>query len=239
MAQTFMDFFDGKIHELRENFPDVPLSESCPPTTHTFTDFALATEDSVTKLILSMNFKSCSLDPIPTKFLKVCLPEVVSDLVAFVNTSVSTATVPSLYKHAVVRPLLKKPGLDPEVLKNYRPVSNLCFEHKFLERFVFNQLDLYFTQFDLYSKFPSAYRRDHSTETALLRVRNDVLEALDARKQVLLVLLDLTAAFDTIDHDILLHRLERRFGICGPALNWISSYLRDRTQCVSIDGCCS
>ena len=90
-----------------------------------------------------------------------------------------TGNVPNLYKKAVVRPLLKKIGLDINNLSNYRPVSNLCFEHKVLERFTFIQLDLYLTQFSLYSKFQSAYRKGHSTETALLRVRNDILCALD------------------------------------------------------------
>ena len=97
-------------------------------------------------------------------------------------------------------------------------MSNLCFKHKLLERFVFNQLDIYFSKFTLYAKFQSAYRRNHSTETALLRVRNDLFEALDARKQVILVLLDLTAAFDTTDHTILVHRLDSKFDIRRKAL---------------------
>ncbi|PIK43405.1 putative RNA-directed DNA polymerase from mobile element jockey-like [Apostichopus japonicus] len=97
----------------------------------------------------------------------------------------------------------------------------------------------YFNQFSLYSKFQSAYRRNHSTETALLRVRNDILVSMDNHKECILVLLDLTAAFDTIDHDILLQRLEHRFGINGTALKWFDSYLRGRTQRVCIDNCYS
>ena len=94
----------------------------------------------------------------------------------------------------------------------------------------FIQLDSYFTQFTLYSKFQSAFKKDHSTETALLRVRNDILISMDSHKESILVLLDLTAAFDTLDHDILLQRLEYRFGITGTALKWFESYLRGRTQ---------
>ena len=186
--------------------------------------------------IESMNSKSSALDPIPTTLLKLCLPDVISSLVNIVNKSFSTSTVPKFYKQAIVRPLLKKASLDPNVLSNYRPVSNLLFEHKFLERVVLNQLDQYFSQFSLYSKFQSAYRSHHSTETALLRVHNDILCALDDHKEVLLLLLDLTAAFDTIDHSILLHRLEFKYGITGAALLWFKSYLTDRVQTVSING---
>ncbi|PIK34017.1 putative RNA-directed DNA polymerase from mobile element jockey-like [Apostichopus japonicus] len=186
-----------------------------------------------------MNSKSSALEPMPTQLVKLCLPELVDDLVNIANTSFEAGTVPRRHKRAIVRPLLKKPGLDPDVLSNYRPVSNLLFEHKFLENMCFNQIDEYFNQFSLYSKFQSAYRRNHSTETALLRVRNDILVSMDNHKECILVLLDLTAAFDTIDHDILLQRLEHRLGINGIALKWFDSYLRGRTQRVCIDNCYS
>ena len=82
----------------------------------------------------------------------------------------------------------------------------------------------------------SAYKTYHSTETALLRVKNDILQFLDNRSCVALLLLDLSAAFDTVDHEILLHRLQSRFGIRGNALAWFKSYLSDRSQFVYIDG---
>ena len=87
----------------------------------------------------------------------------------------------------------------------------------------------------LYSKTQSAYRENHSTETALLRVHNDIMIALDARKDVVLVMLDLSAAFDTLDHNILLNRLQHHFGITGTVLDWFRSYLKDRVHRVSIN----
>ena len=130
----------------------------------------------------------------------------------------------------------KKITLDPDILKNYRPVSNLTFISKLIEKVVAKQIISHLTKHDLLEKFQSAYRPLHSTETALLRVSNDILRAIDNKKCVFLVLLDLSAAFDTIDHDILFKRLQYQLGINGTALQWLKSYLTNRTQCISING---
>ena len=128
-------------------------------------------------------------------------------------------------KKAMVTPLLKKTGLNKEVLKNYRPVSNLSFASKLLERAVATQLSHYLDAYGLWEGKQSAYRACHSVETALLRINNDILRALDTQQGVFLVLLDLSAAFDTIDHQSLLNRLNQRFGISGIALDWFASYI--------------
>ena len=119
-----------------------------------------------------MKSKSCALDPIFTDFLKSCLPDVISLSVDIVNGLLSVGFVPNSLKEAVVRPHLKKIGLDPESLNNYRPVSKVS------ERVVFSQLHEYHSNGKLYTKFQFAYRHYHSTETALHRVHNDVMVAL-------------------------------------------------------------
>jgi hypothetical protein len=119
-------------------------------------------------------------------------------------------------------------------LKNYRPVSNISFLDKLLEKSAFIQINNYLCQNELYGKYQSAYRRTHSTETALIRIQNDVLLALDKKSDVILILLDLSAAFDTIDHDILLDRLEKRFGFGGLILDWLRTFLCRRTQRVKV-----
>ena len=131
-------------------------------------------------------------------------------------------------------PLLKKAILDCEILKNFRPVSNLSFLSKLVERIVCVQLVDHLKAHNLYEVFQSAYRQLHSTETALLRVQNDLLRAVDTHGGAILVLLDLSAAFDTIDHHRLLHTLESSFGIQGKALDWFHSYLTGRTQTAHI-----
>ena len=124
-----------------------------------------------------------------------------------VNLSLQSANVPDSMKQALVTPLLKKDDLDPEVLKNYRPVSNLSFLSKVLERVVAARLTNYMTINQLHEPMQSAYRACHSTETALVRLQNVILRILDQGGAAILVLLDLSAAFDTIDHSILLSRM--------------------------------
>ena len=116
----------------------------------------------------------------------------------------------------------KKNGLDT-VFKNYRPVSNLSFISKVTERAVFLQIDNHMKKHDLYPSLQYAYRKNHSTETALLKVTNDILMEINSQHSVLLVLLDLSAAFDTVDHCVLLRRLQTSFGISGAPLDWLKS----------------
>ena len=130
--------------------------------------------------------------------------------------------------------MIKKPNLDPEVLGNYRPVSNLPYLSKILERAVADQLQAHLDTNGLHVKFQSAYRRGHSTETALLRILNDLLVMIDGGNNAILVLLDLSAAFDTLDHTLLLQRLHAEIGLDGSALDWFSSYLSCRSQQVLV-----
>ena len=125
-------------------------------------------------------------------------------------------------------------SLDPSDLKNYRPVSNLSFLSNVLEILVLSQLNEHLNHNSFLSHLQSDYRPNHSTETALVRIINDLLRAMDNNKICILTLLDLSAAFDTIDHQILLTRLQHSFGISGSALSWFSSCLCNRTHGVTI-----
>ena len=141
--------------------------------------------------------------------------------------------MPQSFKVAVIKPLLKKPTLDPGILANYRPISNLPFLSKILERVVAKQLCDFLHNNNLFETFQSGFRAHHSTETALVKVTNDILIASDEGLLSVLILLDLSAAFDTIDHHILLQRLRHLVGVRGAALRWFESYLSDRSQFVN------
>ena len=150
------------------------------------------------------------------------------------NLSLSSGFVPTCLKHAIIRPHLKKSHLDHDELKNYRPLSNLPFLSKVLEKIVAKRLLSHMDDHNLHEILQSAYKQHHSTETALVRVQNDILTHLENKRGVILVLLDLSAAFDTIDHMTLLDQLHHRLGISDTALQWFNSYLTGRTQSVTI-----
>ena len=181
-----------------------------------------------------LTFKTCELDAFPNPLLLECHDSLLPCITAVFNNSLVFGVFPSVYKSALVKPLLKKMSLDPDDLKNYHPVSNLSFLSKVLERIVLSQLNKHLNHNNLLSPLQSAYRPNHSTETALLRIVNDLLTAMDNNKICILTLLDLSAAFDTVDHQIPLTRLQHSFGISGPALSWFSSCLCNRTHAVTI-----
>ena len=117
-------------------------------------------------------------------------------------------------------------------------MSNLPFISKILEKVVLTQLQKHLSENDLLEIRQSAYRKNHSTETALLSVVDGLLRNADDRLVSVLALLDLSAAFDTLDHPILLQRLETTFGISGSVLHWFASYLEGREQSVKVDNIC-
>ena len=211
------------------------VSSNSTPTNLSFPSFHSVSQQEVRKIIISSKPTTCSLDPIPTPLLIQFLDQLLPTITTIINNSLLSGSFPDSFKTAVVKPLLKKSSLDPNVLKNYRPVSNLSFLSKVLEKVILKQLFEYLNTHSLLSPNQSAYRPAHSTETALLKVTNDIRTALDKGDVTFLTLLNLSAAFDTIDHSLLFHILSYTYGISGTALSWIQSYLTNRTQSVTIE----
>ena len=143
--------------------------------------------------------------------------------------SLTAGQFPSKFKQSFITPILKKPGLDKEDVRSYRPISNLSVLSKVIERLAARRLTDYIKEAGLLPTLQSGFRPLHSTETAVLKVLSDLLQAVDRGYRVL-ALLDLSAAFDTVDHDILLQWLESTFCISGEVLTWLSSYLSGREQ---------
>ena len=202
---------------------------------HSFlADLDSVTESEVFRLLSKLPTKSSPLDYIPATLLKSC-SSVFAPLIAHLtNLSFSEGCFPSRFKLAEIRPLLKKIGLNESDPSNYRPISNLNTIGKIMERLCLAKLMPHIAASQHFSPMQSAYRKLHSTETALLKIMDDLYRIVDRKKSAVLISLDLSAAFDTIDHAILTKRLEQRFGISGVALKWLENYLSGRSQYVKI-----
>ena len=149
------------------------------------------------------------------------IDDLIIPITAIINLSMQDGVVPHAFKQALVTPLIKKKTLCRNEFKNYRPISNLRFLSKILERVVAKRLNAHIEEQLLSNKVQSAYKRFHSTETALLKIHNDIICNMDNGKVTALTLLDLSAAFDSIDHSILLERLYGHFGISGTVFSMV------------------
>ena len=233
LANKFSDFFIQKIDTIqtkldnmvstpplcsaKERVRDVPSMEK---------KFNILGLSDVRKLIETIPKKSCLLDPMPTTLVFGCIDVLLPVITKIINLSLQSGVFADQWKCALVSPLLKKSGLEL-LLKNYRPVSNLQYISKLTEKAVFQQMYSHTTIKSLYPELQSSYRQHHSTETALLKVTNDILLNTNSQQVTLMVLLDLSAAFDTVNQDILLERLDKVIGMHGVTLEWFRSYFSD------------
>ncbi len=237
-ADDFATFFTDKTRTISNQFSP-PHTQDLQPTTSTaqtpIFSFCPLTEAEVSKLLLSSHPTTCPLDPIPSHLLQAISPTLLPALTHIINTSLRTGIFPTAFKQARVTPLLKKPTLNTSLLENYRPVSLLPFVAKTLERVVFNQLSLFLSQYNKLDAKQSGFRSGHSTETALLSVTEALRVAKADSKSSVLILLDLSAAFDTVNHQILLSTLSS-LGITGIPLLWFESYLTGRSFRVAWGG---
>ena len=232
LTEDFNNFFISKIRDIRKELSDssdntqllhnmekrnihCELSEFIPPSNKNIQD-----------IMTSFSNKTCALDPIPTHIVKGNINLLLPFISRIVRQSIATGVFPTS---------LKKPDLKPDLFVNYRPIANIPFLTEVIEKSVAIQVHNYLNCHGLFPSLQSAYRKHHSTESALLRVSNDIFRILDSQGEVILVLLDLSAAFDTIDHhDLLLTRFRTYFNFTETVLQWFSSYLLDRFQQVTI-----
>ena len=227
LPRMFATFFSDKIQKLHTAL-ESSSTLSSPHTSprHTPTDlsvFSHVTEEEVSNIISQSSNTFCDLDPIPTSLLKQCLSALLPTLTTMINISLSTGVYAE--QSLLVIPLLKKYNLDREDLFNYGPVSHLSFLSKLTERNVKNRLTQHLSSNNLLNQFQSAYTKHHSTESTLLAVHDHIIKAMSQQRVTALCLLDLSAAFDTIDHSIILHRLSTWFGFNGKVISWLTSYL--------------
>ena len=163
--------------------------------------------------ICSATKNTCVLEPLPANHLIDNITRIVPAITRITNTSLDEGVMPKSLKHAIVRPLLKKPSLDKDTLSSYRPVSNLTQLSKVIEKMVALRIMTHVSDQQMVGFFQSAYRKNHSIETALLYVTSAVKTAMDKKQGTILLLVDFSSAFDTINHNILIRRLRLRYGL--------------------------
>ena len=209
-----------------------PLSTAIPYSTSELFNFKPVTCTEVQRIILSMpSNKSPGLDKISLRVIQDSLPVILGPLTDIINRSLTSSTFPDAWKSAEVIPLLKEG--DHELASNNRPLSLLVVASKICERVVLNQLSTYLAENNRFSSHQSGNRKYHSTETINIMVTDCILDAMDKKMLTALVLLDLSKAFDSVSHTILLHKLSC-IGVSPDAVKWFDSYLSGRSQFVRI-----
>ena len=245
LANEFLEFFISKIETIRRDLDNIS-SKTSPCVEHiqsgdtqqhntVFNHFKPLSESDVRRLILESKSTTCELDVIPTPKLKLYIDHLLPPITHIINTSLSSGIFPAAWKKALVKPLIKKKGL-PTILKNYRPVSNLSFLSKVLEKAALEQIVEHVENNGFLPDYQSAYRKNRGVETTLIKMYDDLLHASDNKLVSIVVMIDLSAAFDTVDIPILLSILKSNFNIDGTPLQWIKTYLNDRTMNVVING---
>jgi hypothetical protein len=242
LAGTMNSFFIDKVARLRNGIPASnadPLAKLKESMSDRQCSLALKTvnPEEVLKVIKSLkNSKSTGTDNIDTWVIKLVASDILPALTHIINLSIMQSKFPTMWKHAKVVPLLKKGDrLTPQ---NYRPVALLPVFSKILERIVFNQLVKYLDDQGLIHPNHHGSRPGHSTATALIQMYDTWVEEVDDGNLVGVMMVDLSAAFDMVDHDILLKKLQL-FGLDDMALSWMKSYLSGNCQSVYVDGCLS
>ena len=259
LANSFNSFFIEKIEKIRDSI--TKESPVCAPSSSlhkdascyieqgtalssidecnqlipddSLTHFEPATNDEIKCILKESGVKVSPSDPVPAYLLVECIDDLIPFLTVLVNASLSCGSVDGI-KEAMVRPLLKKSGLDYDTFQNYRPISNLSFISKLVERVVLVRLNAHMAANNLHNDNQYGYKKFHSTETLLLKFMNDILIAVDKQFGVVVLLIDLSAAFDTVDHKLLLSILYHDIGIKGTALKWFHSFLVGRSQRVIV-----
>ena len=230
IAEGFNDYFSNigpdlasKIDTSNYNFETYTKTAESE-----FAAFQPVTVSHVCRLLhgLSSN-KATGIDKISCKIIKIAAPAISDSLTFIFNQAITLSSFPNEWKMARVIPLYKNGQRN--IPGNYRPISVLPAISKIMERIMYDQLYNYLTKFELLSDSQFGFRKSHSTATALLDCTNDWYMNLDRKMFNLVVLIDLKKAFDTVDHQILLRKIEL-YGIKGEALTLLKSYLTNRNQ---------
>lgn len=237
IATEFNKFFTNITTKIREKVPPTKKNFNDflnQPTRQSFF-FSPANSEEIKKIILGLDPKKATGPlSIPNKILRLLITEISDILTKIFNQSLETGKFITPLKTAKVIPLFKNKGSEQEV-SNYRPIALLSNLDKIFEKLVHHRLISYLEKFNLLFNRQFGFRKKHATTHNLISLSEKIREDLDKGEFSCGIFLDLQKAFDSVDHDILLKKLEN-YGIRGVANHWISSYLSERKQYVEVEG---
>ena len=239
VATDFNNYFTEKIDKIHSGFPvgaDTSASDNVIYSGKRLTEFEPTTLSEISEILKECKIKTSTNDPLPAFLIQDNIDELLPHICDIVNLSLSSGSIDG-EKLAHITPLIKNQSLDSSCFKNYRPISNLSFIAKLIERVVLRRLNRHLDENNLNINLQSAYKKNHSCETLLIRIVNDLLIASDEDKATVVMLLDLSAAFDTVYQPKLLKILKKQIGIGGTALRWFESFICGRSQRVRIGDC--
>ena len=238
IADAFNDFFVniGDTGPLNAN-PIADFEQYMPAKPNCNLKFHSVTVDNVSRIIDSLKPKTSSgVDSISNKLIKYVKDVILEPLTVIINQMLNVGIFPDLLKISKVIPIYKKN--DNTIFSNYRPISLLPSISKVFEKIILDQITTYLDSNDLIHKHQYGFRKNHSTEYAALHIVNYLNYEMDRNRTPTNVYLDLSKAFDTLSHHILLRKL-KHYGVCDSALNLMKSYLENRKQFVQFDECIS
>ena len=240
LANKFSKFYYDKIRRIRGEFlldgdeSDIKVMEAV-KVDFPLENFEQITYEEIFTITKSLLNKQSMLDVVPCKLFKQVVVELLPTLFRIISNSFQLGVFPSGLKVSTLTPVIKSKNVDPDILGNYRPVSNLSLISKIIEKCALSQLNKHLELNQLSPLYQSAYRVSYSCETAIVKLMDDVFKSFDKNSYTVMTFLDFSAAFDTVDHGLLISKLEYKFGIKGIPLKWFKSYLDGRYYKVKIN----
>lgn len=232
VASLFNQYFSRIAVDLTKGLKPQNSLTVVPPKIFDTMSVSETSSHEILKIIGKLKNKySAGLDEFPDCLLKTCAHAIIHPLTHIFNSSLCTGIFPDIFKTAKIKPLFKK-GNKNEV-QNYRPISLLSVFSKILERLFYVRMETFLSKFEAFSDCQHGFRKSKSTESAIFSFLKDIASSMDQNEVPIGIFLDLSKAFDVIDHNILLSKLPS-YGIRGIALDWLTSYLKQRYQCVEI-----
>ena len=246
LANEFSKYFEQKVNNIIKNITDLSFKTKtnqpnisgtidCPSHITPLTHFNPIDAAYLQELISRTKLKFSSVDNIPAELLNTVLDVAFDDILEIINTSFYQGIFPDCLKVGHITPIIKDPKGDINSYSNYRPIFSLPILSKLIEKAALDQLINHIHSNHLCFKYQSGFKKNHSCETALLKIYQDLINVLEPNQYIVMLFLDFSSAFDTVNHQHLINKLKEQFYVQDNALHWFKDFLTNRRFCTKIE----